>query len=233
MVDRVTFSKGLSLIAEQIGHPATKERIDALYMGLADETDNQEWALFSAKAQARCRWTAIPRVDQILDALSMFRGQRPVDVEAAEAYERVIASGIYRPEGGTTWNYRHLVETCGRAAAEAFFAAGGQHAFATSWDESRRRERFLAAYQLAARQEPGARLLPPGDAPKQLEPGADPQITAVEAKGFLEKLHELLPDHDELKPPPSFDVHADEERLAELRRQAEQLRAEDAEPVKS
>jgi hypothetical protein len=225
------FSAGLRVIGEQLQKPVSASTQAAYFAALAEETNADEWARFVLAAPKRYGWEFLPTVPKLLDALRSFRGERPVDIEAAEAYERVMASGTYKPEGGTTWNYRTVAEKCGRAAAEAFLAAGGPEAFRVTneqWNHDKRRNAFVAAYQQAAREEPSARLLPPVDAPKQIEGDKDPRITPTEAKGFLEKLQELLPEASELKAPKldAFDVRATEERYAEIQRQAALLLAE-------
>lgn len=219
-------------MAEQLGQAATKERIDAFYLGLAEESNDEEWAEFTRVAPKRFGWRFLPSVPDLMDALAEFRGEPNVNVEASEAYERVLGSGTYTAEAGTIWSQRTVSEKCGRVAAEAFMAAGGPNAFATSWDEAKRRERFMAAYRETARDRPSDRLLPaPAVAGLLPVPAGHeaPEITDTEAKGFLEKLRELVPDAvPEPKAAPLV-VVATPERIAALKAQAERMVAEEAE----
>lgn len=161
MIDRKAFARGFGVVALQLGQALDQPKVDAYYAALFDETDPEQWFEFCAVAAKRRGWRFLPGVTELLDALREFRGEPRLDSEAADAYERVLESGEYNPEGGTRWNYRAVLARCGRAAAEAFLAAGGHSAFATTWDESKRRERFTAAYQTEAREVPANRLLPP------------------------------------------------------------------------
>lgn len=170
MVDLARFSVGLSVIAMQLNQPMGEAKIAAFHMALEDETDSQEWVAFCRVAARRFGWKFLPSVPDLLDALREFRGEPALEPEAAKAYEAVIASGVYTAEG-TTWSYREVEKRCGRAAAEAFLEAGGHHAFAGTWGEDRRRERFIAAYVPAARAQPAARLLAPVPEERKALPG--------------------------------------------------------------
>jgi hypothetical protein len=168
---------GLSIIAIQLNHPAGKTLIDAYYLALANETTPEEWQAFVSVAVKRYGWSSIPQVPVLLDALREFRGGTPLILEATMAYDRVIGAAEYNPQRGAWWTYRNIAAVAGKAAAEAFLAAGGNSAFATTWDECHRRERFVAAYMAAAREQPGARLLPEGkpaaELPGYREPSQD------------------------------------------------------------
>lgn len=196
MLDRKTCTKGLQMIADHVGHPMTKERFDAYYLALAEESDPMEWVEFTRVATKRTGWKFIPSVPDLLDALRVFRGGpalAELQSEAAAAYERVIAASDYTAEGGAFWSYRGVAERCGKAAADAFLAAGGHHAFATTWDEAKRRERFIAAYQDAARTLPETRLLPAGAEPKQLTGADDVRVSPNEAREAIRKITGMVP----------------------------------------
>lgn len=162
MIGESEFLAGLAYLAHGIRRGVYEPTQQAVFFDqLVDETTAEEWREFSRWAIKVARWTdGLPSVADIRDGLRAFRGERPIDAEVIEAYERVIASGIYAAEGGTTWNFRRVVDTCGRAAAEAFLEAGGHHAFVTTWNESERRAKFIAAYSAAARADRTTRLLP-------------------------------------------------------------------------
>src|SRR5262249_10276447 len=130
------------------------------YAALQDETDPEEWEAFCKVAAKRHGWRFLPGVAELHEALRAFQGEEPLDVEAITAYDRVLGAGVYTAEGSTSWTFQRVRETCGPAAAEAFLAAGGHHAFATTYRESQRREAFLAAYMTAVRADPSTRLLP-------------------------------------------------------------------------
>lgn len=230
MIDLVTFTGGLSVMALQLNQPATAELLKAYHMGLEDETTPEEWRAFIRVAPKRYGWKFLPTVPQIADALAEFRGQPSLEVEASEAYQRVLESGTYTAEAGTVWSQRAVSDKCGRAAAEAFMAAGGPQAFASSWDESRRRERFFAAYRESARDRPADRLLPAGDEQKLLPVPAGheaPEFTKSEAKGFLDKLRELVPEAVPQPAAAPVVVVATDERMAALKAQAARMLAEE------
>ncbi len=160
--------KGLVRLAESTRAELSDSTLEVYVEALAPRTTPEEFEAWTITAAPRLRW--FPKVIEILDALQEFRGEPSLEVEAVLAYERVVASSEYTAEGAS-WNYRRVAECCGKAAAEAFLAAGGHHAFATTWDESRRRERFIAEYLAGARERPEGRLLPPAEAQKQLAAG--------------------------------------------------------------
>lgn len=223
MIDRATFTAGMSVIALQLNLPAVKQTLDAYHLALADETDPAEWRRFFTGAVKRFGWRFLPTVPQLLDALREFRGAPPLEAEAIEAYERVLQAGAYTPEGGTSWTFRGVRESCGRAAAEAFLEAGGNGAFANTFRESERRERFVASYVQAARGEPEARLLPAGE-PEPRAILAAP--TEAEAVRIVDHIRDLAGEQPARPKPKDGVVVATDERLAELRRQAEEIKAD-------
>jgi len=226
MIDRATFVGGLGVMALQLNKPAERELLDAYHLALADETSPEEWGAFFPVAVKRFGWKFLPTVPELLDALREFRGQPNLDAEAIAAYERVIAAGVYSAEGGTSWHFRTVVETCGRAAAEAFLEAGGHNAFANTFRESDRRERFVAAYRVAAREDDSARLLPPASVGLLQGDVESAPFEHDEAAAILEKVSGVHAG-EERKPftKPPVVVEATEDRLAALRRQAEEIQA--------
>ncbi len=161
--------KGLVRLAEATRAELSDSTLEVYVEALLPRTTPEEFEAFTLTVAPRLRW--FPKLVEILDALSEYRGEPSLEAEAVMAYERVIASSSYTPEGGASWNYRAVLEGCGKVAAEAFLAAGGHHAFATSWDEARRRERFVAEYLAGAREVPTGRLLPPREGQKLLASG--------------------------------------------------------------
>lgn len=186
MIDAAPFYAGLAVIGLQLNQPVGKDAQKAYFLAMADETTCEEWEAFVAVAAKRFGWRFLPSVPALLDALREFRGLPSLDAEATLAYESVMKAGIYTPEGGTTWTYRGVREACGDAAAEAFLAAGGSDAFARTWDEAKRQQRFLAAYVAAAREEPAGRLPSVGSQPAL--PEARPRPSASEAAEMLREI---------------------------------------------
>src|SRR5262249_34552034 len=155
-----SFAATIGNIALQLRQAFTAEEIDAYHLVLAEETDPEEWAAFCRGAVKRHGWRFMPAVPELLAALAAFRGDRPLNVEAVVAYERVLEAGTWTYAGGTAWDYRAVRKACGEAAAQAFLAAGGSSAFRTTYKETDRRNAFVTAYVEAARAQPAARLLP-------------------------------------------------------------------------
>lgn len=200
MITYDDFVAGLGMIALKLNQPLGDPKAIAYHEDFEDETDPMEWSAFTRIAVRRFGWKFIPSVPELLDALREFRGAPPLDQEAAQRYEDVIAAGVYTAEGGTTWNYRTVLERCGKAAADAFLAAGGHHAFASSWDEAKRRERFLAAYRAEARALPASRLIEGGKEPRLIEAevtssaaAGEPALTAEQARAAMRKLDAMVP----------------------------------------
>ena len=219
MIDRATFTAGLGTIAIQLNKPAAEDTLNAYFAALEDETTPDEWVAFVKVAVKRWAWPFLPTVPELLDALREFRGETPLEVEAAAAYDRVLNSSGYSPEGGATWTWRSIEAKCGRAAADAFLEAGGHHAFATTWDESKRRERFLAAYVQTARAQPALRLLPPKE---------QPLLVAAEPVASDAVLVQRIAERAKVKAEPvkAVVVVATDDRLRMLREQAEAIMAE-------
>ena len=159
MIGRPEFVRGLVRVATAFGRTLDDTTVEVYAEALAGQATAQEWESFTRAAVAGGRWRFFPVVTEMLDGLRAFRGERSPEVEAAEAYERVLASGTYTEEGGTTWSFRGVKELCGVATAEAFLAAGGDSAFRSRWDEARRRERFINKYAELVRCNPRTRLL--------------------------------------------------------------------------
>jgi hypothetical protein len=219
VIDRLTFTGGLAIMALQLNKPAEQALLDAYHLGLASETDSQEWGAFFPVAVKRFGWKFLPTVPELLDALREFRGQPSLDAEAVAAYERVIEAGVYNAEGGTSWSFRSVLDGCGKAAAEAFLEAGGHNAFASTFRESDRRERFIAAYREVSRCDESARLLPPG--PVKALPPAEEPFRREEAAAILEKVSGLHSGEETPKfTKPPMIVEATEERIARLTAQA-------------
>ena len=158
MIERAEFAEGLAKIGIAVRQPADAATMAVYHDVLGARTNAEEWRRFVLWALCASRWTWFPKLSEIQDALRAFRGERPLSAEANQAYERVLRSGVYSPEAGTSWTFRGIRDRCGEAAAEAFLAAGGNAAFETTWDEAKRRERFIAAYSEAVRENPATAL---------------------------------------------------------------------------
>ena len=160
---KAEFAEGLNRIGVAMRQPPDKATLSVYYDTIGSQVEGQEWLAFARWCVDTDRFHAwFPKVADLRAALREFRGAPPLAVEATRAYERVLESGTYTPHGGTSWNYRAVRERCGEAAAQAFLAAGGNSAFAITFGEEGRRERFVTAYCDAARANPGAALLPAG-----------------------------------------------------------------------
>lgn len=186
---RAEFTKGVMRLAVACQRAADDAVLEVYYDALARQATAEEWETFCRATVASGRFRFFPTVAELVDALHEHRGGRPLDAEAGEAYERVLSSGNYTPNGGTSWDHRTVRRECGRAAAEAFLAAGGPRAFVTTWDEAKTRERFLRAYITAIRSDPGARLLPM-EAERRALPAADGP-TEGEARALLRRVADL------------------------------------------
>jgi hypothetical protein len=243
----MAFGTGLARLVKACRQEIDVVTLEVYTEALCYQIEPAEWEAFTRSVVASGRFSWFPKVAELLDALREYRGEpsraeldRQLSTEAGEAYQAVMDSGIYTAEGGTSWNYRTVVEKRGRAAGEAFIAAGGDEAFRITdekWNYDKRRERFVAAYQVAVREQPALsmRALPAPSSGEQKQIGAgdqaeaDPQLTAVEAKGFLDNLRKHLPP-GELPAMPkesAFAVNCPPDRYAELRAQAERIKLED------
>lgn len=229
---QIRFATTLSKLAA-----ACRQELDDLTLEVYTEAvcplvDPAEWDEFVLAAIRTGRFTWFPKVAELVDALREFRGAAPLDAEAVQAYERVIASSTYLPEAGARWVYRDVVERCGKAAAEAFLAAGGDEAFRSEYRSQERRAAFLAAYQRAAREQPETRLLPAPTAVPQL-PAGTPELSAGEAKPLLDRVREKAgetarPVAIEPYRPLTEREHA--RRLEQLKAQAQEITAEEERP---
>jgi hypothetical protein len=217
LIGEADFAAGMAAIGIAVRQEADPATLAVYHDVLATRTDPDEWRAFVRWGLESSRWTWFPKLAELQDALREFRGDPPMLAEATEAYERVLKAGTYCPEGGTTWEYRSIREKVGEAAAEAFLAAGGNSAFANTWDESKRRERFVAAYGEAVRESPETKLLPPVSY-RALPPAESPP-TREEAVSVVEKLRDLA--GVEPPKPKTTVVEVDPARVEALKRQAE------------
>jgi hypothetical protein len=219
VIGKTEFAVGLGRIAIAVRQTLDAETVDVYHEALCDETETAAWEEFTRWAVKAGRFEWFPKLRELRSVYHEHLGGRPLLVECTEAYERVLEAGIYTAEGGTTWDYRSISEKCGHAAADAFLAAGGNAAFSNTFRESDRRERFTAAYAEAVRDEPHTRLLPARTDPKALPPAEEPP-TREEAAAVVERLRDLA--GVEAPAPTAPRVVVTDERLAELRRQAEE-----------
>ena len=151
------------------------------------QVPSDEWEAFTRDSVAGGRWRYFPTVAELIEELRRFRGETTLEAEAVTAYERILGTGVYTPEGGTTWTYRWVLDTCGKAAAEAFQAAGGASAFQTTYGEDKRRQRFVQMYVAGVRCDPRVRLL--GRPLAAMLPSSDdPGFSRDEAAAMFEEL---------------------------------------------
>lgn len=186
MIEEQSFYAGLGIVGLQLNQPVRKDVARAFYLALEDETTAEEWQAFVRVAVKRFAWTFLPPVPALLDALRVFRGAPRLEAEAVLAYERVLESGSYGPEG-TYWHFREIAARCGAAAAEAFLEAGGHSAFCASdgggYRDTERQKRFVSAYQAAARVAPSGRLLPAATPQRFLPAGERSEAVAFRPIG--------------------------------------------------
>ncbi len=229
MISIVDFNEGLTRLATASRQTLGEATFEVYFEALGHETNADEWKAFTVRCVQTDRFEWFPRVPDLREALREFRGAPRLLPEAVAAYERVLSSGEYNPESGTTWSFRRVRDTCGRAAAEAFIEAGGHSAFATTWNESERREKFLEAYQLAARQDPTTRELPAAKPTEQkaIEGDVAPESgdSVAAAVQALREIRERLGVDQVLKSPPGTDTRVvlTDERREQLKRQAEAI----------
>lgn len=220
MIKAAEFTSGLTAIALAVQQDPGAPTIALYHDILGPQTDAREWCAFVRWALESGRWTWFPKLRELQDALREFRGAPPLLAEATEAYERVLQSGTYIGDG-TQWIYRDIRERCGVGAAEAFLAAGGHHAFSTTYRESERRERFVAAYGEAVRESPEAKLLPARPS-RALPPAAVPP-SREEAVGVLRRLQSITgiePARPKVRPLTAEEFEA---RRKALQQQAREL----------
>ena len=220
------FQRALSRISAGCRQELDDLTLEVYTEALCYQTTADEWERFTREAVASGRFSWFPKVVELLDALREFRGLPNLDAEAVAAYERVLDAGVYSAEG-TSWQFRAVVDSCGKAAAEAFLEAGGHNAFAWGGrDEPKRRERFVSAYRAAAREDESARLLPPAPVKGLLaEPGSGAFASAHEILERVAGINAAEEGESERQPfsrPPRV-VEATDDRLELLRRQAAEI----------
>lgn len=195
------FITALARIVKASRQEVDEATIEVYTEALCYDVAPDEWDAFTrhaVRAGRFGRW--FPALIDVQDALREYRGARALPAEAEEAYERVMRTNTYTAEAGAVWSFREIRDRCGAACAEAFMAAGGHNAFATTWEESKRRARFIEAYAAAVRETPAAGLLPAGPEQRQLAAG-DPRISANEAATILDRVRALA---GALAPPPEI-----------------------------
>jgi hypothetical protein len=174
MIEQEPFFEGLVRIGIAVRQPADAATLRVYHDALKHETTAEEWDVFTRQAVVGGVFDWFPKVKELVGALGQFRGELPIEAEAGAAYDRVVECRSYAPQGGGSWNFRQVQRECGQAAAAAFLAAGGHHAFATTYRESERRAAFIASYVRAARADKGARLLPQASERPALPPARSP-----------------------------------------------------------
>ena len=119
-----------------------------LLSAACQDVSDREWQAFVTHAVLGGAFSrALPSIPEVLSALKAFRSVESSlpEADAQRAYERVLSCNTYTPEGGAVWTWRQIRDECGAAAAEAFLAAGGNHAFCTAYREGERRRAFIDA----------------------------------------------------------------------------------------
>lgn len=165
---RNAIEAGLARLGVALNKPYDRSQVSVYADVLCDQTTAAEFAAFvdwGLRGGKFGRWQ--PSLPELQDALRAFRGHPTLDAEATTVYERVLGCREYNPESGAVWSFRRIREELGEAAANAFLAAGGHSAFATTLGEDKRLARFVSAYKYEIRDDPHA-ALPDAELP-QLE----------------------------------------------------------------
>lgn len=174
MIERIDVAKGLTLMAAALRFEVDEPSMRAFSALLRDETTSEEWIAFCTHACRAGLWQrAMPTLPELLQAMREWRGEESIDSEALRAYERVLGCNTYVPDAGGVWSYRQVAAECGKAAAEAFAAAGGHGSFSVTYKADERRTRFLAAYRSARMASPEGKLLPAGTSRPALGEGRE------------------------------------------------------------
>lgn len=219
------FSSGMAALAQAFGVEPVPEMVELWWLAV-QSVDDAAWkrAVLRTVQTTDTTYGKFPPPGLVLKHV-----EPELQGEAVAAYDRVIAAGVYGPESGTVWTFRTVQERCGRAAAEAFLEAGGHEAFRSEYGSDRRRERFIAAYQRVAREEPGTRVLPAAAPVALIGAGDEPRPqTAGEATVALEQIRKVIGAAPARPSRPPLSDEEWERRKAVLQSQARDLTGEGA-----
>jgi hypothetical protein len=196
MLDREVFAKGVKILAENYGKDPSQEMVSVWYSVLSDLSAD-EWQ--QAIRECVCRERFWP------NAAVLYGYAKPNEAEpivraanvtkAQEIYEDIVD----RYERGQHLGPRNVSELWGRAAMDAYAAAGGDAAFA--WCEPRnepfRRKAFIDAFSEVATADPQTMvpMLPPSiEDAFALKPGEAKKLSEVVPSGLGQKFIERARD---------------------------------------
>jgi hypothetical protein len=229
-VNKESLSKLLDRLGDCVANKPTPERMLPLLESIMDNglTDDEVRRGYVAVRDSKKPWW--PTAGEFLALAKPPASAAVVDSEANRLFDIIRdnpgqAFGRHSPEVGTIRNRRLIERALGQAAGLAFVAAGGASAFAgmTEKQEPWVRKEFTKAYEVA-RLDHGApltldpaRLLPAPPATPLLTGAAQPREMGEHERAFRDLMQSLREPSGTRR----VDLGA---RLAELRRQAEQLR---------
>jgi hypothetical protein len=164
MIDEARFATGMHALGAAFNRVVTGDVLHVYLEVLGARLDDAAWDRAYRRALEAETFFPPPSVllrYGLCDAT-------PPTALAGHAYAAIVAAF----EDGRSLGYRDVLDSQGRAAAEAFVAAGGNRAFA--WcepaSEPFRRRDFLQAYVEQVEADP-ILALPPGKEAAQLPPG--------------------------------------------------------------
>jgi hypothetical protein len=151
---RDDMAKGMALLSTAFNRALTDELVEIYHGVIGPKLDAARWERAVRRALDSETFFPPPAV-----LLRYGLAEGSPQARAVEAYDRILAEF----EGGRPMGPREVLQLLGRAAMEAFIAAGGHRAF--TWcdpdDEPFRRKAFVEAWIDVIEQEP-ALALPEG-----------------------------------------------------------------------
>jgi hypothetical protein len=213
-----SFSHGLIRLGVLARQSYSPEESALAYEMLGPRVSGPEWIRFVAGFCSSWRGRFLPTIVELRAALDRYQGIPSVEEEAVEAWDRVVKSSYYSPDGGAYWDAGRIRRECGTAAAFAFRAIGGDAALRSSWRDEQKRERFIGIYVATVGLDPEARLLPPPEQRKldEEKPDALPITREFAERFFADAQREKRTI-----------VRLTDERLAALKRMGERVVAEE------
>ena len=157
MIDLDAFEDGMKRLGRAFSREISKGVLDVFAGVLSPRLSTEQWGHAVTRALESETFFPPPAV-----LLRYGAGDRGLSAAAGDAYGQILA--LF--EQGKGVGYRDVMDRFGKAAAEAFIAAGGFRRF--SWcepeDEPFRLKDFRAAYVEQAEVDPIS-ALPPGERP--------------------------------------------------------------------
>jgi hypothetical protein len=148
MIDQLIFSEAMSVLADRFNRPLHPATIRKYHDSLSRELSTEEFVAAADLAFRDSSFWPSPR-----ELIEYIKPLPDLNLEAASAFDRVLALGKYTPHG-TSWLLSEVREDLGLEAAEAFSAIGAQGRLRniSTDDLPWARREFIAAYRAAASQ---------------------------------------------------------------------------------